>query len=373
MKDFQLQLNYTPRGVYFPGMTVTGTVLAVNDEPKNYKAIQVKIVGFAHVHWTDRESQNDYTSHEDYLDTSVRVWDKYTSAGGGQFPVGSYQFPFSLQLVGNNLPASYDGTVGRIKYTIEARVIQGMLKRDTVCEAVINVANVVEINRPDLLQPKSMEEEKTLCCLCCASGPIVITTRTPRTGYCILQDGIPVEVSVENGSSREVRQIVASIHKLVHYTAQGHHRYDRLYDIATIASEPVPAHNTTVWQPPPLAVPATPATLINCGILQVNYYLQVKVAISWAVNPTIDIPLVLGNVPLQGTEASSQPTMPPQQGLEPLPSLGLMAPPQSQPGGILYAMPHPPPASIPLDPFPPPYDDPPHYDDKSSLLALLTQ
>ena len=53
MKDFKLQLNYPPQGVYVPGMTVTGTVLAVNDEPKDYKTIKVKIIGSAHVHWTE--------------------------------------------------------------------------------------------------------------------------------------------------------------------------------------------------------------------------------------------------------------------------------------------------------------------------------
>ena len=43
MRYFQLILNDPPRKVYFPGMNVTGTVFAVNDEPKNYKAIKVKI------------------------------------------------------------------------------------------------------------------------------------------------------------------------------------------------------------------------------------------------------------------------------------------------------------------------------------------
>ena len=371
MKDFQLQLNYPPQGVYFPGMTVTGTVLAVSDEPKDYKAIQVKIVGFAHVHWSESSGSGQnrrtrhYSAREDYLNTFIRVWDKDTSAGGGQFPAGSYQYPFSLQLIGNNLPASYEGTVGQINYTIEARVIKdGLLKRDTVCKTTIKVVNMVEINRPDLLQPKSMEVQKTLCCLCCASGPIVITARIPRTGYCIQQDSIPVEVSVENGSSREVQQVVASIHKLVYYTAQGHYRQDSL-DVATIASEPVPAHNTTVWKPPPLAVPDTPATSINCGILQVNYFLRVKAAISWAINPTINIPLVIGNVPLPGTEAGPQPTiLPPQQGLEPHPPLGFVPPPQPQPEGIPYTIPPQPMLQpYPFDPFPPP---PPRYDDKSS-------
>ena len=378
MKDFQLQLNYPPQGVYYPGMTVTGTVFAVNDEPKDYKAIKVRIVGFAHVHWSEstvseysgRRQTRHYSARVGYLNTFIRIWDKDTSAGGGQFPAGSYQYPFSLKLIGNNLPASYEGTVGKIKYTVEARVIKdGLLKRDTVRKTTIKIANVVEINRPDLLQPKSMEVQKTLCCLCCASGPIVIIARIPRTGYCIHQDSIPVEVSMENGSSREIRQVVASIHKLVDYTAEYHYRQDRL-DVATIASEPVPAHNTTVWKPPPLAVPDTPTTSINCGILQVNYFLRVKAAISWAINPTVDIPIVLGNVPLPGTEAGPQPIiLPPQQGLEPHPPLGFVPPPQPQPGGIPYAIPpqpmpqpYPPPASIPLNPFPAPH---PRYDQKS--------
>ena len=53
MKDFTLQLNDPPNGVYFTGDTVSGTVTAVNDEPKDYKAIQVRIVGAAIVHWSE--------------------------------------------------------------------------------------------------------------------------------------------------------------------------------------------------------------------------------------------------------------------------------------------------------------------------------
>ena len=307
MKDFKLVLNDPPRKVYFPGMIVTGTVFAVNNKPKNYKAINVKIVGFAHVHWNESSGRTTvtYSSHEDYITTFVNVWDRDTSAGGGKFPVGSYQFPFSLPLIGNNMPASYESLFGQIKYTIEARVIKdSLLKRDIVCESTIKVENKVKINRPNLLRPRSMEMRKTLCCLCCVSGPIVITTRLPRRGYCVGQDSIPMEISVENGSSRRVRQIVVSIHKLVRYIAQRHSCYDRRTLATITSSEPIHAHNTIIWQPSPLAIPDTPATLTNCGILQVTYYLQIKATISWAINPSIKIPIFLGNVPLPGTEST---------------------------------------------------------------------
>ena len=76
MRDFQLILNDPPHKVYFPGMIITGTVFAVNDEPKNYKAIKDIIVGYAHCSW--RESHIAYSSREDYIVSFVNVWDKDT-------------------------------------------------------------------------------------------------------------------------------------------------------------------------------------------------------------------------------------------------------------------------------------------------------
>ena len=334
MKEFRLQLNNPPHGVYFPGMTVTGTLLVVTDKPKNYRAIQVKILGQAHVHWSQ------YTNHEDYLNRIIHLWDKDESGGGGQFPVCNCQFPFSLQLVGNNLPASFEGTVGYIRYTIEARIVKdALMKSDTICTSRIKVVNVVDIHHPDLLQPKSMEVQKSLGYLCCA-GTIVITVALPRTGYCIHRDRIPVEVTVENGSIREIRQIYIYIIKLVHYSAHN----IQSYCIVTVSRPSIGPRRTVVWEPSPIAIPDTPTTSINSRILQVNYSLQVKAAVSWSSNPlrvipTIDIPLVLGNVPLD-------PEPCPQLGMNPRYSLPLQP---STPPSAPYR-----PTSIPFDPFPAP-------------------
>ena len=41
LKDFQLQLNNPPNGVYFPDSTISGSLLLTTDEAKEYKAIQV--------------------------------------------------------------------------------------------------------------------------------------------------------------------------------------------------------------------------------------------------------------------------------------------------------------------------------------------
>ena len=315
MKDFKVQLNNPPEGVYFPGMMVTGTVTAETDVPKDYKQIKVQLVGKADVHWVERHHDRraghaghdrrtvHYRSDEQYIDCAAVLWDK-DNAGGSAFPVGIHNYNFSFQLAGPKLPASFKGTVGQIRYTVEARVVkQGLLKRDTTATAIIPLHNTVTINSPQLMSPVSMKVQKTLCCWCCASGPIVMNVQIPRTGFCIKNDSIPIKVSVENGSSREIRQVIASIHKQVVYTARGSHRHDETNrhdsdNIATIGSELITPHNSIVWRPNPLTIPETSPTLTSCAIIQVNYLLRVTAAISWGINPCINIPITLGNVPL---------------------------------------------------------------------------
>ena len=304
MKDFKLQLDYPANGIYYSGYTVSGTVIAVNDEsPKSYKSIEIRFKGTGHVHWDEIRGYGEntytvtYSSEETYLDESLTVWDKDTSFGDGKFPVGSFMFPFSKQLP-SNIPASYSGKFGKISYNIEARVVKtSIFKHNTQCEASFEMGSLVYINTPSLLQPQSMEVQKTICCLCCASGPVVITANIPRSGYCVQTDAIPLEVIVQNGSSRVVR-VTASICQTITYSANGHYKYE-VDTITGVSSEQITAHNTVTWQPPPLAVPYATPTSAHSSILSITYTLKVEGSISMALNPTIKFPITLGNVPLQ--------------------------------------------------------------------------
>ena len=88
--------------------------------------------------------------------------------------------------------------------------------------------------------------EKTLCCLCCASGPISLTARVPRTGFCVDRDVIPFEVDIENGSNRQIRQLVAQLQKQVVYIADGHRQHS-VTTVADVASDPIEPRNSRPW------------------------------------------------------------------------------------------------------------------------------
>ena len=197
---------------------------------------------------------------------------------------------------------------------------------------------------PNVLEPKILQVQTTLCCLCCKSGPISITARIPRKGFCIGVDAVPFEVDIENGSNRQVWYLQAKLVKTVVYTAEGHHRYDHK-TVAFVNSDPIEPGRSLLWKPSPLAIPATEPTISNCKIIQLNYSLRVRGVISTAiVDPHVDFDLFLGNVPLNST-GQQLPAAP--GSIEPA-SFGY----QKTPVPSTAQYPAPPPASGSLPPYP---------------------
>ena len=325
MKNFAIRLDNPQQEVYFPGMTISGVVIAENvSEPKAYKMIQVALTGEACVSfYLDRVFHH---GNESFIQCQSVLWDKDRDAAGGMYPVGTYHYQFSLPLIARKLPPSHgDGNAGsgHIAYMIIATIHkEGVLRMNCVVSIPITVANAVAISDPLLQQPRSKEVRKTLCCLCCASGPIVITATVPRTGYCVGCDSIPLEVTIENGSSRNVRKLVAAIVKDVTYRSNGGQTATRSKTIASIATcESIGQHSTVVWRPEAFEVPYTETTSEKCAILKVTYYLKVSGVIAFDFDATVQIPLVLGNIPFtspdaQATSAGSMPEIssPPTQG-----------------------------------------------------------
>ena len=303
MKDFQLRLNSPPGGIYFPGMTVTGTLLVETDKPKNYRSIQVKLIGFAKVKWTktsgvgEHSTTETYSSREDYINASVTVWSQGTSSESDTLPAGTYQFPFSFQLVGNQyssvswrpIPSSYADKVGEIKYIVEARVVnRGFLKKDHIHRSEILVKGWIDVNRPDFLKQKSVEVQGTLCCWCCESEPIIIRVNIPRIGYYIQQgNSIPVTVSVENQTDRRIEGETLTLRKKVNYSTYSDDHSKKL-NLDRIKSLPIPAYSTRETQHL-LPISYTHPSLMNCNIIELGYYVKIQ-----AASQTIEIPVVLG-------------------------------------------------------------------------------
>ena len=216
-------------------------------EPKSYKYVSIKFVGRSYVYWVVPKV-GTYRSVQPFTNQDLMLW-TCQQAPDGKLPAAEYSWPFSFA-VPPLAPTSFEGTIrraeGNIRYWLEARVGTGPLKFDHVAEVVVPVQQLVKITDPRLLLPMRVEAEKTLCCLCCASGPITLNASIPKTGFC-LRESFTLHVCSENGSSRRIT-LEASIHQWMIYKVQSHHCVGKK-TLAKYKSDPIEPRSSREWDP----------------------------------------------------------------------------------------------------------------------------
>ena len=313
--------------LFYSGSSVTGSLVVDVDKPKSYKHISIQFLGRAKVHWTERRGGGGgrygggghtvhYTSKEVYVDVTRSLWTADQSPDGC-LPPGQHIYTFCFDIP-RNAPSSFEGAVGSIRYELHGRIGKGPLKFDHVVHRSVLVQQVVDMSNPRLLQPMRQEVQKTVCCLWCASAPIVLTVAVPKKGYRI-GEILPIHVTVENGSSRRI-SLKASLDQSVVYIAGGKHRTSQK-TLLLIRSDEIAPHTPRDWDPA-LQVPSTEAIdEQSCSNIKMSYTLAITAIVPWGLNLSAKIPLKLGYVqeqpPLE--ESTRSPPTQPQPQVQPPP------------------------------------------------------
>jgi len=178
-------------------------------------------------------------------------------------------------------------------------------KRSHVEKAPITVVDSADINVSQLQRPLRAEKQKTLRCLgLCASALITLTVELPRRGFCH-GDIIPLKVTLENGSSRQLR-LRAQLLQVIVYSAQ--QRIPTEEVVAGITSGQLEPRTTSTWNPEELVLPGhIKPTLRSCGIISIEYFLRVSAIVPWGRNLTVDMAVTIGNIPLHSTTGEPHP------------------------------------------------------------------
>ena len=285
--------------VHPTGVPLTGSVIVETTKTEDYKEIKVSLKGKGEVEWKewvgagDERREEEYDEKEKFLSKEVVVWKKSKSPDGC-FPAGEHRFSFQFDIpVGT--PSSFKSDVGEIRYHIKAKIDQP--GKDDKVKQTVKIADFVDANESSLQNPVRKEKTKEIGFLCCAAGSVNYTLEVPRTGYNVKGDSIQILVNIENGSSREV-VMDAKLFKNIAYTADGHHRY-RQETVLEEKSEVIPEHSSgTDWASSKLVIPDIPVTMTRPKIIKITYVLRVCAEIPYALDPTVDIPVTIGNANL---------------------------------------------------------------------------
>ena len=294
--------------MYYAGAIIEGKVILELSEQKKMQGISIVMSGLAYVCWSEnyaigtgedqRTKTVTYTDSETFFNpVSIQL------CGNGRdsqnVAAGRYEFPFKFQLPSSNLPTSYESKTGYIRYSLTSTISRSWNINHTTKRA-ITVNEIVDINTPYLAAELSSSNEKTLCCLCCASGPISLSVTTDRGGYCP-GESIAISTEAENHSDSRVSAVQASLKQEVSYYVDRHSCSFRKV-VQKVEGPGIAAGRSSNWSKELLPVPAIVPTIDSCRILKLSYYLVVTLVIPGARDLHVSIPVTIGNVPFRGQD-----------------------------------------------------------------------
>nr|XP_026690866.1 arrestin domain-containing protein 3-like isoform X3 [Ciona intestinalis] len=274
-----------------------------------FRAVTIKFIGEANVHWSVTRSSGDnstttthYRNSETYFNQQLCVYGQGTLGphqNSTELPAGQSSFPFQF-LLPSQLPSSFEGVYGYVRYIVHA-AIDRPGKFVTNIQTVFTVLDILDLNfEPTARYPATMNDSKTLCCLCCVSAPITAEVHIDRRGY-VPGEFISVNANVENGSSSKLPSTSASIIQNVTFKATTHSK-TFTNKVIMVQGQGLDAGQSMQWNNQRLKVPALPPSMLRfCNIIDIQYLLQFRVVTPCGSrNLKLNVPIQLGNIPVQG-------------------------------------------------------------------------
>ncbi|TRZ07680.1 hypothetical protein HGM15179_019428, partial [Zosterops borbonicus] len=216
---------------------------------------------------------------------------------------GRHEYAFSFELPQIPLATSFEGRHGSVRYWVKAELHRPWLL-PVKLKKEFTVFEHIDINTPSLLSPQAGTKEKTLCCWLCTSGPISLSAKIERKGY-TPGESIQIFAEIENCSSRMVVP-KATIYQTQAFYAKGKMKEVRQL-VANLRGESLSSGKTETWNGKQLKIPPVSPSILDCSIIRVEYSLMVYVDIPGAVDLFLNLPLVIGTIPLHpfGSRTSS--------------------------------------------------------------------
>ncbi|XP_070542014.1 arrestin domain-containing protein 3-like isoform X2 [Ptychodera flava] len=275
-------------------------------------------VGKASVSWTEEESRGKqkiliyYSALESYFDDHHFIWGEdprrnpASSDKKLKLPAGIHRFPFSYTLPQKPMPCSFEGELGNVRYSIKA-IIERPWKYHHSTKKLFSVGGVpYDLNKEHhALTPIRCEDHKTVCCLCCATGPISLSASTDRKAY-VPGESVSISAFLENNSNRNIHSTEAELIQSVTYIAYrgGHYgvRHSRTIShvVTSLKSEGCDRGGTVTWNDKKFKLPPTPPTgLHGCYFININYFIKFTAdVVATPFDMDLMLPIVIGNIPL---------------------------------------------------------------------------
>ncbi|XP_049341939.1 arrestin domain-containing protein 3 isoform X3 [Astyanax mexicanus] len=278
------------RNTFSSGDTLTGQVIVEVSKKTTVKSLTIKAKGKANVLWSESDGEHSvtYWDSDKYFSQTEAIVPKDHDDGSFTLSPGINTFHFVIQLPPNDLPSSFKGKSGKVKYHLLAQ-----LRRTLRAQSKAETEFTFISRRPDSLLPLARTPQhgaKDKDVGFFSSGNISMNIYLEKTGY---QQGenLVIRGEIVNSSTKNIVPTYI-IYQKQSFFASG----KRSLHISHIVQEKEAAlpSSSRLTVSKILTIPSgvTP-TILNCRILKVEYRLKVILDVSFTKNPELKLPLVI--------------------------------------------------------------------------------
>ncbi|XP_035687000.1 arrestin domain-containing protein 3-like isoform X1 [Branchiostoma floridae] len=208
------------KDVFEAGECVKGHVVVELAEDVKMRGLWLLFHGQSEVEWREHGSDDSsvtYKSVETYFKHEVTLFgtarEQSSQGDAAVLPMGRHVFPFQYQLPAEELPCSFEGEHGYVRYIITATIDRPWKLYRTMKTSFTVLEKEDENSREDFIRthpPDLCRATTTPGCLCCESGPVELQVQPDRTIY-RPGDVIVIRGTVTNNSNVDVTSVEARL------------------------------------------------------------------------------------------------------------------------------------------------------------------
>jgi len=299
--------TYMNQTTFYTGYNpVGGNIILDLVEPKKARGVWVHFIGIAETEWEDTESYTDRDGNiqhrkvvrhqtEEIIHLKQQVWAPMNGSDSDFMPAGRHILPFRFDIPPTQpLPPTFGNDLCSVTYTLKSNIDRPW-KYDHRTFLPVTMLPVIDMNDPAYDRPISREDSKTICCLCCADGPIELSAAVPSTGWCP-GECAPFNVSVNNQSKKPMNGFTVALDYDTQMQAHGYHRSESKRLAAEKSShviQPGDSYAETIY----LRIPPCCPTF-RCAIIQHSYTFHVTLHLpAGSFDLHIHLPIDIGTIP----------------------------------------------------------------------------
>ena len=282
IKEFYITTPLNDRETYRAGSRIEGKVIITLRKPKATTGpLKITLSGQTKVQW--RESVTFSDAHKIFYDMTTYLW----GTGCETLASGRHEFPYMFSIP-TDIPSSHEDQYGHIRYMLTA--VLPTRKSEVTRLKRINVHEIVDVDRPELLTPLYGSDRKTIDCLC-PSTPIELTVSTGKGGY-VCRESIVIR---EHHQCKRITNVNATLFRKTVYLSRPSASKFICQRIASTSF----FHNDDPSDPEKIGFLKIPTTVpsINCNLLTVSYFLRVNLEFKLPMVKCLSVkmPITIGN------------------------------------------------------------------------------